>query len=74
MACTFHGLQAGKDVHTRAYEWVTVISVSVTMVLLLLRVVATRDRSRRGASDRITRPSARASDVERSDDELALRS
>lgn len=48
IACTVHGLQAGKDVHTRAYEWMTVTAVSVTMVLLLLRIVATRDsRARR---------------------------
>lgn len=57
IACTVHGLKAGKDVHTRAYEWMTVIAVSVAMVLLLLRIVATREsRSRKRPTARSPRP------------------
>ncbi len=59
-ACTFHGLQSGKDVHTRAYEWLTVISVCTTMVLLLLRIVATRDSRSRKAGATKSKPSARS--------------
>jgi predicted ferric reductase len=48
IACTVHGLQAGKDAHTRAYEWLTVGATSIAILLLLLRIVATRgSKSRR---------------------------
>jgi predicted ferric reductase len=48
LVCTIHGLQAGKDANTRAYEWLTVGASSIAMLLLLLRVVATRgSKSRR---------------------------
>ncbi len=43
IACTVHGLQAGTDVRARPYKWFAVASVSVVMVLIILRIVATRD-------------------------------
>ena len=39
---TAHGLMAGKDAHTKAYEWTTVILVSISIVLLILRIAATQ--------------------------------
>jgi DMSO/TMAO reductase YedYZ heme-binding membrane subunit len=46
---TVHGLQTGRDVHTRAYEWITIIVITATMVVLIMRIVATRDSRHRRA-------------------------
>ena len=54
---TVHGLQAGKDVHTRTYELLTVVTVTIVITQLLIRIVATRD-SRQRRSDRKAVPQA----------------
>jgi predicted ferric reductase len=55
IASTVHGLQAGKDVHTRAYEWLTVVTVTIVIVQLTIRVVATRDSRERRTERSATR-------------------
>jgi predicted ferric reductase len=55
IASTVHGLQAGKDVHTRAYEWLTVVTVTIVIVQLTIRVVATRDSRQRRTERSATR-------------------
>jgi predicted ferric reductase len=42
IACTVHGVQSGKDAHHRAFEALTVVTISTFMVLFLLRLAATR--------------------------------
>lgn len=59
--CTVHGLRAGTDSRAKAFEYLTVVSVSTVIVLLLLRIVATRKPRSRAAT---ARPSVTDLDAE----------
>ncbi len=47
VATTVHGLLSGTDTDVRQYEWVTVGGVSIVMVMLIVRIIATRDKKAR---------------------------
>lgn len=49
-ACTVHGITAGTDESVPAYQWLTVTGVSTVMLLLVLRIVATRNSRQRTRS------------------------
>jgi len=46
---TFHGLQAGTDVHNAYYRWTALASIQLVLFLTLIRVMAQRRAARRDA-------------------------
>jgi predicted ferric reductase len=47
VATTVHGLFSGTDTEWKPYEWATVAGVSIVMVMLIVRIIATRDKKAR---------------------------
>ena len=55
---TFHGLQAGTDVHNVYYRWVALASVQLVLFLTRIRVMAQRKANRRNAAKPQPAPAA----------------